>query len=700
MEYLELVERRVKSGQQKLTKMQRQTMQMMLSDMVSTVENRAWAESEVCDVLYGVTDAVAGMEAERLFRKGKRFEWKGVPRLKTAEDDDKEEEVIPEGWAKYENEQDGVWYEHPETGDTAWEYPGQAEYLERERLRLEAKEQLEGAVKLENDGKALLGKSWKSSETMLQLGDFMQSTTKATEMEAARVRVRTASIMLQEQEQQQQGEEENGEGEAKPPSGVKKISLPDDPSSSAAALDTTPAPSSASGRVGFRAKAKGGLASIASKAKKPPMVRMNTLAAARALMMKEDAALIEEEDEQVKDAKTMNAIGKLIGDSKGSKLSIEVFDADFGAKGDFLGVAKVPFAVLVDGNRGADDVVSLPLERAEPGTVNDAQGVENVTGTIEFCLTPLKLHEETDKIEQWTLRIMRAKGLAKADLLGKSDPFCVVKWGKQDSGTGTTKKVTLNPEWGGGEKDTFQVPAEDARLKDEEETTALRRTMKKTKALGDAMGQRGKIFGNMLKRGVLQVKMMVGMAAESKDKIVDEVAERLSFWEEETVRAEMERRYVRRAQRRRPFSSQPLSQVPVEGGPEAAGTGGNAAEGEGEAAAGRAGERPQGVPGGREQVPRAEERPSQVQVAQDAPDAVAALHARAGGGPELEKVQGGEVPAVRVRRGLRADRHRGRARRGCDAPRGRENQRGAPAPGAALRAQRGRHAEVEPRGFR
>ena len=82
--------------------------------------------------------------------------------------------------------------------------------------------------------------------------------------------------------------------------------------------------------------------------------------------------------------------------------------------------------------------------------------------------------------------------------------------------------------------------------------------MKKTRGLTMAMKDRGKLFGNMLKRGIAQVKMFVGVAHEAKDRIVDEIQCRLDFWDEETTREEMERRYLAREDARQQKAAEML----------------------------------------------------------------------------------------------------------------------------------------------
>ena len=205
----------------------------------------------------------------------------------------------------------------------------------------------------------------------------------------------------------------------------------------------------------------------------------------------------------------------------------------------------VPYEKLCD-PPGSDVVFEMDLVRAKEGTVNDSLSVDHVKGVLGVTLESLKLDDETQKIEMWTLKIIHAKGIANADMFGKSDPICFVKWGEQPIGKTRCIQNTLDPNWGGSEEETFAVPTPEARMKDDEETNALKRTMKKTKGLSDALSKRKKLFGSMLRKGAMQVKLLVSVANESRDKISSEIEGRMSFWDEEVTREEMERRYLAR----------------------------------------------------------------------------------------------------------------------------------------------------------
>jgi len=70
-----MVERRIQEGKRRLTKMQKQTVQALLSDVVTKVERRAWVENEVASVLFGVAEKVSKEEGQRLQDLGELFDW-------------------------------------------------------------------------------------------------------------------------------------------------------------------------------------------------------------------------------------------------------------------------------------------------------------------------------------------------------------------------------------------------------------------------------------------------------------------------------------------------------------------------------------------------------------------------------------------------------------------------------------------------
>ena len=45
------------------------------------------------------------------------------------------------------------------------------------------------------------------------------------------------------------------------------------------------------------------------------------------------------------------------------------------------------------------------------------------------------------------LGVVQAAGLRKADMLGKSDPYCTIKWRGLDAGTTEVAPKTLDPMW-------------------------------------------------------------------------------------------------------------------------------------------------------------------------------------------------------------------------------------------------------------
>ena len=160
--------------------------------------------------------------------------------------------------------------------------------------------------------------------------------------------------------------------------------------------------------------------------------------------------------------------------SQEDELLIEVWDEDpFGA-GDFLGQTTIPASVL----RGAMPAptalrkssaliecteLTLEKQKADDGT-DLTKGQEYVQGTLTVILGPAALtwrpgapmnsapicdlmSGARPREARVRLMIVRANGLANADMFGKSDPFVVVTWrGEQVLKTATVND-TLDPEW-------------------------------------------------------------------------------------------------------------------------------------------------------------------------------------------------------------------------------------------------------------
>jgi len=150
-------------------------------------------------------------------------------------------------------------------------------------------------------------------------------------------------------------------------------------------------------------------------------------------------------------------------------LTVECYDADGFTKGDFLGML-VFQAQDIRKWRQTRGKVILEL-RKNPELKNSMNKL--VQGHIVVAITDIegeiyddddtparreKLHDNVvteDKEEEdplvvlppTSLQIMSASQLLKADMLGLSDPFCVVRWGGVILGRTATRSDTLDPVW-------------------------------------------------------------------------------------------------------------------------------------------------------------------------------------------------------------------------------------------------------------
>jgi Ca2+-dependent lipid-binding protein len=135
------------------------------------------------------------------------------------------------------------------------------------------------------------------------------------------------------------------------------------------------------------------------------------------------------------------------GDPGHTPLTLEVWDMDAMGVGEFLGLATILRSQLA---RESDPEVALELQ-PRPHTPSD----KHVKGTLFIKYhkaSPAEL-KRFDTIVKLT--VLEAHGLAKADLLGKSDPFCIVKWEGKEVGRTKVLPKTLDPVW--GEDGSFSV---------------------------------------------------------------------------------------------------------------------------------------------------------------------------------------------------------------------------------------------------
>eukprot|EP00741_Cyanophora_paradoxa_P015630 tig00020903_g15087.t1 len=124
----------------------------------------------------------------------------------------------------------------------------------------------------------------------------------------------------------------------------------------------------------------------------------------------------------------------------GPTLLVKVWDEDNITAHDFIGLFRVPFSRLADGDR-IDEWFGLEDERGKrvPGTVHASLYYSQSLGNDETQRTGI--HKGVI-----VAHIIEARDLPVMDLNGKSDPFITVQFGSEMKKTKTIRK-TLNPTW-------------------------------------------------------------------------------------------------------------------------------------------------------------------------------------------------------------------------------------------------------------
>ena len=150
---------------------------------------------------------------------------------------------------------------------------------------------------------------------------------------------------------------------------------------------------------------------------------------------------------------------------------VEVYDKDMVGSDEFLGRADLNMDDLAGQERH-----SLLLElQPRPGDTADSKGAKYVQGQVEVRLTWTNTGEIRDekkrreKILATTgggppeliarIHVRSARGLAKADTFGKSDPFAKLLLNGKEVGRTEVVSKDLNPVWSGGEFEvTLAIP--------------------------------------------------------------------------------------------------------------------------------------------------------------------------------------------------------------------------------------------------
>ena len=261
---------------------------------------------------------------------------------------------------------------------------------------------------------------------------------------------------------------------------------------------------------------------------------------------------------------TLSTNGDVVVDGDLSKLSIEVFNTEkIGGGGDewqnnkFMGRGVVKFSTLSKApmeRRGVYEVVTLGLGESDE-IAKRAISVGGVAGSVSVAIEDVaETYTEGEEGKdgsgdrrRWKVCVLRCNRLAAAAIQEKNSTRCVVMWGEEIVGETTVVEKTSSPEWTTavekeeevGKAVTFLFPTEKLLNADGMKMSAAR---SRTRA-ATLVGKKKFLLGGLLKKGMLNVKQMVGMGLASKAKIVNELEERMKFWETETSREEMERRY-------------------------------------------------------------------------------------------------------------------------------------------------------------
>ncbi|XP_022105841.1 multiple C2 and transmembrane domain-containing protein 2-like isoform X3 [Acanthaster planci] len=142
-------------------------------------------------------------------------------------------------------------------------------------------------------------------------------------------------------------------------------------------------------------------------------------------------------------------------------LEISVWDKDVGSKDDIMGRCQIDIASL---KREETHHCDLELEDGAGTlslllTITGTAGTESISDLANFKHDPntvrmlhrkygiLNSLKDLKDVGWLQIKVIKAQGLASADLGGKSDPFCVLELVNSRLQTQTLYK-TLNPEWG------------------------------------------------------------------------------------------------------------------------------------------------------------------------------------------------------------------------------------------------------------
>ncbi|XP_033633799.1 multiple C2 and transmembrane domain-containing protein 1-like isoform X2 [Asterias rubens] len=142
-------------------------------------------------------------------------------------------------------------------------------------------------------------------------------------------------------------------------------------------------------------------------------------------------------------------------------LEISVWDKDVGSRDDIMGRSQIDLSALkreethhcdVELEDGAGTLFLLLTITGTAGAegITDLANYKNDPNTVRMLLRQygiINSFKDLKDVGWLQVKVIKAQGLASADLGGKSDPFCVLELVNSRLQTHTLYK-TLNPEWG------------------------------------------------------------------------------------------------------------------------------------------------------------------------------------------------------------------------------------------------------------
>ena len=126
-------------------------------------------------------------------------------------------------------------------------------------------------------------------------------------------------------------------------------------------------------------------------------------------------------------------------------LTIDVYDYNRLKAGVFLGSVELRGAELHDFAAGT----GVTRRWFTLGTTKrlKAKDQDKAQGRVQLMLAPRSASDDTASAKEIDVEVCAARGLAKADMFGSSDPFVKVRWNNKQAGKTTVVRNSLNPTW-------------------------------------------------------------------------------------------------------------------------------------------------------------------------------------------------------------------------------------------------------------